>query len=63
MHLTLLDIVTNIMINPFPYRCERIGMFKDSLYYLQEMLPYIAATGLNLYTTDLWLYLQIMKEL
>lgn len=56
-------MAVNIMINPFPYRCERIGMFKDSLYYLQEMLPYIAATGHNLYTTDLWLYLQIMKEL
>ena len=27
------------------------------------MLPYIAATGHNLYTSDLWLYLQHMKEL
>jgi hypothetical protein len=58
--LQYLDML-NILLSYL--RCERIGDFEGSLWYLQEMLPYIASTGHNLYTTDLWLYLQLITEL
>jgi len=44
-------------------RSERTANWKLNLQILQEMLPYMAASGHNLYTKSIYLYLQRMAPL
>ena len=44
-------------------KAERLGDCKAHLEPLTEMLPYLAASGHNLYTKSVRLYLQKMSEL
>ena len=44
-------------------KAERTGNWRLHLQALSEMLPYVAAAGLNLYTKSVRLYLQSMSSL
>ena len=44
-------------------KAERTGNWKLHLQALQDMLPYMAASGHNLYTKSVYLYLQDMTAL
>ena len=57
MYMKLIDIVRNFL------RSERTGDWKLHLATLQNMLPYFAASGHNLYTKSVYLYLQKMWKL
>ena len=57
MYMKLIDIVRNYL------RSERTGDWKLYLTTLQNMLPYFAASGHNLYTKLVYLYLQKMWKL
>ena len=57
MYMKLIDIVRNFL------RSERTGDWKLHLATLQNMLPYFAASGHNLYTKSVYLYHQKMWKL
>jgi hypothetical protein len=44
-------------------RGERLGNWQLHLEALSEMLPYFAASGHNLYTKSVMIYLQLMSDL
>ena len=57
MYMKCVDIVRDFL------RSERTGDWKLHLQILQDMLPYFAASGHNLYTKSVYLYLQKMTKL
>ena len=57
MYMKLIDIVRNFL------RSKRTGDWKLHLATLQNLLPYFAASGNNLYTKSVYLYLQKMWKL
>ena len=57
MYMKLIDIVRNFL------RSKRTGDWKLHLATLQTLLPYFAASGNNLYTKSVYLYLQKMWKL
>jgi hypothetical protein len=44
-------------------RAERLGLWDLHLQVAAEMLPYLAASGHNLYVKSVWLYIQEMTKL
>ena len=44
-------------------RAERIGNWQLHLKTLESLLPYLAASGHNLYTKSVWIYLERMSNL
>ena len=44
-------------------RAERLGLWDLNLQVAAEMLPYLAASGHNLYVKSVWLYIQEMTKL
>lgn len=56
-YMEMIDIVRSFL------RSERTGDWLLNLQTLQRMLPYMAASGHNLYTKLLHIYLQLMGEL
>jgi 5'-3' exonuclease len=56
-YMEMIDIMRSFM------RSERIGDWSLHLETMQAMLPYLAASGHNLYTKSLHLYLQKMTKL
>lgn len=55
--MEMVDIVRSFL------RSERTGDWSLNLQTLLNMLPYMAASGHNLYTKSLHIYLQLMGEL
>ena len=43
-------------------RAERLGLWDLYLQVAAEMLPYLAASGHNLYVKSVWLYIQEMTS-
>ena len=56
-YMEMIDIMRSFI------RSERIGDWSVHLETLQAMLPYLAASGHNLYTKSLHLHLQKMTKL
>ena len=57
MYMEMMDITRNFI------RSERTGDWQLHLHTMQEMLPFMAASGHNLYTKSLYIYLQKMSRL
>lgn len=57
MYMTMVDIARDFL------RSERTGDWLLHLSTMQEMLPFMAAAGHNLYTKSLRIYLQMMEKL
>ena len=56
-YMDMVDILWSFL------RAERTGNWLQHLQVLQEMLPYLAAAGHNLYTKSIYIYLQDMQQL
>ena len=56
-YMDMVDIIRKFL------KAERTGHWKLHLQALQDMLPYLAASGHNLYTKSVYLYLQDMMKL
>ena len=55
--MDMLDILRKFL------KAERTGNWKLHLQAIHDMLPYLAASGHNLYTKSVYLYLQDMTKL
>ena len=56
-YMDIIDILQKFI------KAEHTGYWKLHLDSLSEMLPYFAASGHNLYTKSVHVYLQMMSEL
>ena len=56
-YMDMLDILRKFL------KAERTGSWKLHLQTMNDMLPYLAASGHNLYTKSVYLYLQDMTKL
>ena len=57
MYIKMIDITRKLL------RSERTGNWQLHLQAMYEMLPFMAASGHNLYTKSLYIYLQKMIDL
>ena len=56
-YMNMIDILRRFL------RAERTGNWLHHLQAMQEMLPYLAAAGHNLYTKSIFIHLQDMQQL